>query len=153
MLTIRLQRTGKKNQAQFRVVLAEKESHVTKKFAEVLGSYNPHKKLFKVINADRLNYWLGLNTDVSPTVHNLLATNGLIKDPKVKSFNIPKKPVEEVKAEAAPAADAAPTTETPATEEAKPEEAAPEVAVETPAEAPAEAPAAEQPKTEETPAA
>jgi len=99
MLIIRLQRTGKKNQADFRIVLAEKEAPVQKKFIEVLGSYNPRNKGFKV-NEERLKYWISQRVEFSETVHNLLVTKGLLEGKKVKAFSIPKKP-----AEAAPAAE------------------------------------------------
>ncbi|MBI5530643.1 MAG: 30S ribosomal protein S16 [Candidatus Doudnabacteria bacterium] len=108
MLTIRLQRTGKRNQADFRIVLAEKESPVQKKFAEILGSYNPRRKTFQV-KEERVKYWLSQRVELSETVHNLFVTKGLVDAKKVKAFNIPKKPVEA----AAPAAPAA-ATETPA---------------------------------------
>lgn len=91
MLTIRLQRTGKKKQADFRIVLAEKTAHVSKRFIEILGSYNPHKKAFNLKNPERLNYWLAQRVELSPTVNNLLVDKGLIKTGKVKAFNIPKK--------------------------------------------------------------
>jgi small subunit ribosomal protein S16 len=95
MLTIRLQRTGKKNQADFRIVLAEKESQVNKKITEVLGSYNPRKKYFQV-KEERVKYWIGQHIEMSPTVHNLFVTKNLLADKKVKAFNIPKKPAEPV---------------------------------------------------------
>lgn len=98
MLTIRLQRTGKKNQADFRIVLAEKEAPVNKKFTEVLGSYNPRKKFFQV-KEDRVKYWIGQHIEMSPTVHNLFVTKNLLQEKKVKAFNTPKKPVEPVVAE------------------------------------------------------
>jgi len=91
MLTIRLQRTGKKNQADFRIVLAEKEAPVKKKVVEVLGSYNPRKKNFQV-KEERLKYWLEQRVQVSPTLQNLLITKNLFAGAKVKAFNIPKKP-------------------------------------------------------------
>lgn len=95
MLTIRLQRTGKKNQADFRIVLAEKTAAAQKKFQEVLGSYNPRKKSFRILE-ERLKYWLSQHVGVSPTVHNLLVAKGLMDGPKVKAFSVPKKeaPVE-----------------------------------------------------------
>ena len=107
MLIIRLQRTGKKNQADFRIVLAEKTSPVNKKFTEILGSYNPRKKNFQV-KEERLKYWVSQHVQISPTVHNLLVNKSLLSEPKVKAFSTPKK-------EATPAVPAAPaTTETPA---------------------------------------
>jgi len=110
MLTIRLQRTGKKNQADFRIVLAEKEAPVTKKVVEILGSYNPRKKTFQV-KEERVKYWIGQRVETSETIHNLFVTKSLISGAKVKAFNIPKKPA--TAPVAAPAADAV-VTETPA---------------------------------------
>lgn len=132
MLTIRLQRTGKKNQADFRIVLAEKASHVSKKVTEILGSYNPHKKTFVIKDPERLQYWISKRVEFSPTINNLLVEKGLLKADKVKAFNIPKKPVEPVAEAAAPAPAA---EEAPAAESA-PVEATPEAPVE--AEAPKE---------------
>lgn len=91
MLIIRLQRTGKKNQADFRIVLAEKEAPVNKKITEILGSYNPRRKIFQV-KEDRLKYWLGQKVSLSETLHNLLVTKGFVEGKKVKAFSIPKKP-------------------------------------------------------------
>lgn len=110
MLTIRLQRTGKKNQADFRIVLAEKESPVQKKFVEILGSYNPRKKTFQV-KEERVKYWISQNIEMSETIHNLLISKGFVTGKKVKAFTIPKK-VEEKKEEVKPAEAA--KTETPA---------------------------------------
>lgn len=95
MLTIRLQRTGKRNQADFRIVLAEKEAPVKKKHLEVLGSYNPRKKNFQV-KEERVKYWITQRVEMSPTVHNLFISKKLIEGVKVKAFNTPKKK-EEVK--------------------------------------------------------
>ncbi len=109
MLTIRLQRTGKKNQADFRIVLTEKEAPVQKKFTEVLGAYNPRRKTFQ-IKEERVKYWLGQRIELSETIHNLFVTKGLVDAKKVKAFSIPKKPV----APEAAAAPAAAPVETPA---------------------------------------
>ncbi len=139
MLTIRLQRTGKKNQADFRIVLAEKEAPVNKKFVEVLGGYNPRKKAFHV-KQDRVSYWIAQNIEMSPTVHNLFVTNKLMDKAKVKAFNTPKKPAEPVveakPAEAVPksteSGDESATTasvgaETPSTESVEAKSETPEV--------------------------
>ena len=103
MLTIRLQRTGKKNQADFRIVLAEKEAPVNKKINEILGSYNPRKKLFQV-KEERVQYWINQRVELSPTIHNLFVSNKLMDAKKVKAFSTPKKPAEPVVAEASTAA-------------------------------------------------
>jgi small subunit ribosomal protein S16 len=126
MLIIRLQRTGKKNQADFRIVLTEKAAPVKKKFLEVLGSYNPRKKYFQV-KEERLKYWLAQRVALSETLHNLLVDKGLAEGVKVKAFSIPKKaaaPVEPAKpAEAAAEVKAEPTAEPAPAEEVKPVEA------------------------------
>lgn len=110
MLMIRLQRAGKRNRSEFRIVLAEKESAVAKKFTEILGSYNPRTKDLK-IKEDRLQYWIGQHVALSPTVHNLFVTQKLIQAPKVKAFSIPKKPAAAAEQPAASAETQAPTAE------------------------------------------
>lgn len=131
MLTIRLQRTGKRNRPDFRVILAEKTAASQKKFQEVLGSYNPRTKELVIRNNDRLQYWIGQHVVLSPTVHNLFVTKSVIQGPKVKSFSVPKK---EVKTEeSGPAKAEVPAeqaTEETATTEGQPE-ATPEQATET----------------------
>lgn len=120
MLTIRLQRAGKRNKPEFRIVLAEKESSASKKFVEVLGSYNPRTKNFAV-KEDRLQYWIAQHVALSPTAHNLFVNQKLVSAPKVKAFSIPAKPAkieEPVTAPAAPAAPAEAVAETPAAEPA-----------------------------------
>ena len=117
MLVIRLQRTGKKHRANFRMVVAEKTAHVSKKFKEVLGSYNPHTKELNLKNPEKVQTLMDQGVQPSPTVNNLLIDKGIIKGEKVKAFNIPKK--EEPKAEEAkpaPAAEAAPSEEAAAPE-------------------------------------
>lgn len=150
MLTIRLQRAGKKNKPEYRVVLADKTAASQKKFTEVLGSYNPHTKVLSIRDQARLNYWKDeQHVELSATVHNLLVKNDIIKAPKTKAFTVPKKEVvaEEVPAEAETSAPA--TEETPA--EASVESPAAEPVVETApeTEAPVET---ETPATEEAPA-
>ncbi len=142
MLIIRLQRTGKRNQADFRIVLAEKEAPVNKKIVEVLGSYNPRKKMFRIKATQRLQYWIDQKVAMSPTVQNLFVTNKVLEGGKVKAFTIPKK--EEVKAEAPAGAAPAetitvadePKAEAPAevkAEEVKQESPVEEIKVEAPA--------------------
>lgn len=122
MLTIRLQRTGRRNAADFRIVVAEKTAHVSKKVQEILGNYNPHKKNFNIRNTERLQQLLAQNVELSPTMHNLLVDKGLLKADKVKAFNVPKK--EQPKAEAAAPATSeapAPSAEAPVAEAPAPE--------------------------------
>ncbi len=82
MLTIRLQRTGRKNQAQFRVVLTDsKNSPKSGRFKEVLGSYDP-KSGATTFNAERINHWVGLGAKPSGTVHNFLVDKKIIAGEK-----------------------------------------------------------------------
>ena len=115
MLTIRLQRAGRKNQPIFRVVLAEKHRSATKKVVEQLGIYNPRSKDFNV-KEERVKYWIAQHVQLSPTVHNLFVTKKLIDSKKVKAWN--PKAKEKVPEAATPAAPVAATP----TAEAKPEE-------------------------------
>ena len=108
MLAIRLQRTGKRNRPEFRVVVAPKTAAAQKHFLEVLGSFNPRTKQFVAKDPERIKYWLGQNIRLSPTAHNLFVTNGFISSAKVKAFSIPAKPTEPVKAEEVKAAEEKP---------------------------------------------
>jgi len=98
MLRIRLARTGKKNKAQFRLVVAEKARAVNKKFIEILGHYNPHSKE-KVFKKERIQYWISKGAQPSPTVHNFLIDLKIIGGKKVTSWKPKKKAGEEKKTE------------------------------------------------------
>ncbi len=45
MLVIRFSRVGKRNHAQYKVVVAEKSAPIKGRFVEQVGSYNPHLKV------------------------------------------------------------------------------------------------------------
>lgn len=116
MLTIRLQRVGKKNQAVFRIVLAEKHRAVKKNALEVLGFYNPRTKAFGIKDQERLNYWVQKHVEISPTVQNLLVGKGLVEGKKVKAW----RPKVRAKSEAAPAVEAPKATKVKAEEKIAP---------------------------------
>lgn len=118
MLKIRLQRTGRKHETTFRIVVTDsKNSTKSGKLLEVVGAYDPRRDDTTVINADRVKYWMSVGAGLTGTVNNLLLSKKIIEGKKVNV--LPKKTVakkEEVAAEApAPAAEA-PATEAPATE-------------------------------------
>lgn len=109
MLKIRLTRIGKRNQPEFRMVLVEaKRSAASGKCIENLGYYNPRKKV-KTIEKDRVQYWLSQGVQLSPSVNNMLVSEGVLKGKKIKIKIIDKKKAEEAKAaaKAAPKAPAA----------------------------------------------
>ena len=91
MLVIRLQRTGKKNAAAYRVVLAEKQKAVGGKIIETLGFHNPRTKE-NAFKDERIKYWLSQGAKALPTVHNLLVEKKIIEGKKVKAWTPKKKP-------------------------------------------------------------
>ena len=90
MLMIRLQRTGKRGQAYFRVVILEHTSRVKGKYLELLGNYNPHQKELNV-KKDRVEYWVSKGAQVSPTVNNLMVNYKIWDKPKMQSWKPKKK--------------------------------------------------------------
>jgi small subunit ribosomal protein S16 len=117
MLTIRLQRHGKKGQPAYRLVVAPSRSKLIAPPTEDLGSYNPLTKAAN-FKADRVKHWIEVGAQPSLTVHNLLVKSGVVEAPKKRipmAKPAPKAaPVEAIAvAEAAPAAEAE-ASETPA---------------------------------------
>lgn len=80
MLTIRFARTGKKHQAYFRIVVADKRKSVSAKFIEILGNYDPHAKKLS-IDKEKLAAYLKNGAVPSNTVAKLL---------KLEKIELPK---------------------------------------------------------------
>jgi small subunit ribosomal protein S16 len=100
MLKIRLQRTGRKNDPAFRVVLTDsKNAAKSGKFKEILGSYNV-KEGQAIFKADRVTYWMKNGAQVSDTVHNFLVHQKIIEGKKKNSLSkkSPTKKRKELKA-------------------------------------------------------
>src|SRR3989344_4631206 len=144
MLKIRMQRTGRINMPTYRIVVIEHtRSPKAGNFLEKLCSYNPKTKE-RILNTERIKYWLSVGAKASGTMHNMLITAGIIEGKKVNVLprkSPPKKEEveesKEVPAKEVPAAEAhAEVAEEKATEETKAEQA-------TPAETPAEPAVAE----------
>jgi small subunit ribosomal protein S16 len=82
MVTIRLQRVGRKNHAEFRVVVTESaRGPKSAKYLEVVGHHNPHTNT-TVINAELVREWIKKGAQVSDTVHNLLIAKKVIEGKK-----------------------------------------------------------------------
>ncbi|OGD67874.1 30S ribosomal protein S16 [Candidatus Berkelbacteria bacterium RIFCSPHIGHO2_12_FULL_36_9] len=98
MLKIRLTRTGKKKQPNYRIVVAEHTAPIQGKFIEILGNYNPFTKKI-VLDHKKTEDWLKNGAKPSNTAAKLLQKEGLkhssiiIKKFKAKS----KKQLEEEK--------------------------------------------------------
>lgn len=89
MLRIRLKRTGKKNSASYRVVVAERSSHPQSEGKEELGHYNPTTDPKEVeLKEDRVKYWLDQGAQPSNTVHNLLIEEDIIDGDKRKAVAV-----------------------------------------------------------------
>jgi small subunit ribosomal protein S16 len=95
MLKIRLQRIGKRGQAHYKVVVLEHTKKPQGKYQELLGTYNPHAKEFKV-NRERVEQLMGNGAQITPTVNNLMVNYKIWDRPKMESWR-PKKKKEEKK--------------------------------------------------------
>ena len=83
MLTIRLQRVGRANDPNFRVVVVEsKRAPRSGSFLEVLGSYNPRGKSTIQLKEDRIRHWLAQGAQTSATMHNLLVDAHIVTGKK-----------------------------------------------------------------------
>lgn len=156
---IRLQRTGRKNEPTFRVVLTDKRNGPkSNSFVELLGSYDPRKKDANfTVKPEQIKEWIAKGAKPSDTVHNLLMEAGIIAGKKINVLpqkspvvdeEAVKKAEEEAaaKAEAEKAAAEAPVEEEEKAEDAPTEDAAPETD-----EAPAEEVKEEASAEEKTP--
>jgi small subunit ribosomal protein S16 len=89
MLALKLSRFGKKKQPSFRLIVLEKSKDPWGDYLEMLGHYNPRAKK-AVLNAERINYWMSKGAKATDSVHNLLVTNGILKDKKCAITKISK---------------------------------------------------------------
>jgi small subunit ribosomal protein S16 len=131
MLMIRLQRTGRKHEPTFRLVLTDsRNSTKSGRYLEVLGNHDPRKDNATELKADRIKHWIGNGAQLSGTVHNMLIEKKIITGKKINVLprkSPPKKEgeetpiVAEVKAEATPAPEAAPEAPTDVPVEATPQ--------------------------------
>lgn len=141
MLAIRMQRTGRKGHAMFRMVV--QESHLTPTSGKVvaqLGHYDPHTKQ-AVIVKDKAEFYLGNGAQPSERVARILESEGITlpkwykkATPKTGALRNPDKlrknqPAEEPAPEAA-VAEASAEAEVPAEQSAADEAAPVEAAAE-----------------------
>lgn len=144
MLAIRMQRTGRKGHAMFRVVVQDaRRTPSSGKVVARLGSYDPHTKSL-TLDKEKAGFYLEHGAQPSDRVVTLLKKEGVklpkwvqappkqegkVRNPDKRRSTRPDEP----EAEEAPAAEEQPSEE-PATESPA-EEAAAEEAAEKPAEA------------------
>lgn len=87
MLVIRLNRVGRKNKAQFRIVVQEHTAAPSGRHIAIVGSYDPHTKVV-ILKADEIKEYMANGAQPSDTVHNLLVREGVI-DAKKRSVKMP----------------------------------------------------------------
>jgi small subunit ribosomal protein S16 len=81
MVVIRLARGGSHNRPYYYVVVADSRCPRDGRFIEKLGFYNP---LIKAqadscrISAERLEYWINVGAQMSPTVKNLVKKHKIL---------------------------------------------------------------------------
>lgn len=147
MLSIRFSRKGKKSSPLYSLIVVEKSKDPWGDYIEKLGTFNPHTKAVD-FNADRIKHWLSIGAQATPTVHNLLVSQGIIKADKIRAGK--SQPGKKRAAEFAGAKQAEIDAKTKAEADklAAEEAAKAPIAEETPVEVVAEAPVIETPVEE-----
>ena len=110
MLIIRLQRTGRKHEPTFRVVLTDsKNGPKSGKYLKNLGWYDSRtKNKIEQLDIEAIKHWVSKGTKLSDTLHNFLVSQKVIPGKKINV--LPKKsPIKkEVVTETAKPAEATP---------------------------------------------
>ncbi len=79
MVVIRLAPGGRKNRRYFYIVVADSHARLNGRFIEQIGFHNPlldnndNNLCFKIDTA-RLEYWVSVGAQISPTIQRLLKT-------------------------------------------------------------------------------
>ncbi len=127
MLIIRLQRTGRKHEPTYRVVLTDsKNGPRSGKYLKNLGWYDTRLKndAAKQLDVAEIKKYISNGAKLSLTLHNFLISQKVIEGKKINA--LPKKTVQKKDAPAVtPSASTAPAANTPATETPAPAEVAP----------------------------
>ena len=70
-VVLRLSRQGSKKNPFYRIVAADKRSPRDGKFIELIGTYNPSTKAFRV-DQPRYDHWVSVGATPSGTLHTLV---------------------------------------------------------------------------------
>ena len=85
MLKIRLSRTGRTNDAAYRLIVTPSTNKAkTHKATEILGSLDVKKGIYK-FDEERVKYWVSVGAQMSATVKNMLIDKGIVKGEKETS--------------------------------------------------------------------
>jgi len=83
MLKIRLQRTGRKHEPTFRLVLTDSQNSTKSgRFLEVLGNHDARRDN-PAIKKERILHWISKGAKPTDTVHNLLISQKIIEGKKI----------------------------------------------------------------------
>lgn len=101
---IRLKRLGSKKRPFYRIVVADSRNARNGKFIEELGYYNPLSEPKEVkVDAEKVNYWIGVGAKPSDTCNRLFKNNGVYEAApvveEVEEVVVEKEESEEVSAE------------------------------------------------------
>ncbi len=78
MVKLRLRRMGRKKRPFYRIVAADSRAPRDGRFIELIGTYDPLEKPFKVeLNEDRVFYWLQNGAQPTDTVKSLFKRKGV----------------------------------------------------------------------------
>src|SRR4051812_38170734 len=114
MLTIRLQRTGRKHEPTFRVVLTEsKNGPKSGKYLKNLGWYDTRiKNSADQLDTEQIKHWISKGVKLSVTMHNFLISKKVIEGKKLNALprKSPVKKQDAAAAAGAPKAEAKPDT-------------------------------------------
>lgn len=109
---IRLQRTGRKHEPTFRVVLTDsKNGPKSGKYLSNLGWYDTRRKNDKnQLEVEQIKHWMSKGAKLSVTVHNFLVSQKVIEGKKINALprKSPIKKEAEGTAAVAPAASVTP---------------------------------------------
>ena len=100
MLTIRFNRVGRRNHAQYRIVVQEHSVAPGGRHLAVVGSYDPHTKK-AILKKQEILKWISNGAQPSDTVHNLLLKQQIIVGQKKRRKGKLPKPSEEKTQESA----------------------------------------------------
>lgn len=98
MLAIRMQRTGRKGHAQFRIVVQDSRlAPSSGKFVALLGNYNPHTKQMSLVK-EKAEFYVNHGAQPSERVSRLLKKEGVklpkwvnLQDEKKRNIRNPQK--------------------------------------------------------------
>jgi small subunit ribosomal protein S16 len=94
MLTIRLQRIGRKHDPSFRLVVTESaRSAKSGSFLEILGSYDTRREA-NTFKKERILHWLKNGAQPSATARNILINEKILEGKKINVVRAKKKKTE-----------------------------------------------------------